>query len=90
MVQFNSADYDEALDLDEKFKKRKEHEAIMDKLKERTEEMKVKKYLTYEVVNLKSHLYNKQMKMDKMFRELNAIQYKPNRNADGNIVLDPA
>jgi hypothetical protein len=33
--------------------------------------------MTYEVVNLKSHLYNKQLKMDKMFRELNAITYKP-------------
>ncbi len=44
--------------------------------------------MTYEVVNLKSHLYNKQLKMDKMFRELNAITYKPQRNQDGFVILD--
>lgn len=33
----------------------------------RTESEKVKKYMTYEMVNLKSHIYNKQMKIDKMF-----------------------
>ena len=87
-MQFNCADYDEALDVEEKYKKRLEHEKIMEKQNSRPEELKVKKYVTYEAVNLKSHLYNKQLKMDKMFRELNAISYKPQRNEDGLVILD--
>jgi hypothetical protein len=33
-------------------------------------------FLKYEQLNLKSHLYNQTQKTDKMFRELNAVQYK--------------
>lgn len=76
------------MDVEEKYKKRLEHEKIIEKQNGRPEALKVKKYVNYEVINLKSHLYNKQMKMDKMFRELNAITYKPQRNDQGLVILD--
>lgn len=73
MLNFNQADYNEGLDVEERYKQRQMHEQIMKKYQSRPEEIKIKKYLTYEAINLRSNLYNKKLKMDKMFTELNAI-----------------
>ena len=73
MQSFNSADLDETIDVDEKFKKRAFHETIMRKLDQRPEQHKLDQFLKYEKMNLKSHLYNQVHKTDKMFRELNAV-----------------
>lgn len=63
--------------MDEKFIRREKHEKIMKKLDARPDQIKLKQFLKYEKMNLKSHLYNQSNKTDKMFRELNAIQYRP-------------
>lgn len=60
------------MDIDEKFKARKKHMDIMKKLETRPEKLKVKKYLDYERLNIKSHLYNETIKTEKMFMQLNA------------------
>ena len=60
------------MDLDEKFKAKKKHMEIMKKLEARSEGVKVKKYLDFERLNLKSHLYNETIKTEKMFLQLNA------------------
>ena len=44
----------------------------MKKLEGRPEKLKVKKYLNYERLNLKSHIYNDSIKGQKMFNQLNA------------------
>jgi len=60
------------MDLDEKFKARKKHMDIMKKLETRPEQLKIKKYLNYERLNIKSHMYNETLKTEKMFQQLNA------------------
>lgn len=60
------------MDIDEKFKARKKHQEIMNKLDTRPDQVKLKKYLDYERLNIKSHLYNETIKMEKMFMQLNA------------------
>ena len=62
------------MDIDEKFKAKKKHMEIMKKLDARPEGVKVKKYLDFERVNLKSHLYNEIIKTEKMFMQLNSGQ----------------
>jgi hypothetical protein len=59
------------MDIDEKFKAKKKHMEIMKKLEARPEGLKVKKYLDFERLNLKSHLYNETIKTEKMFMQLN-------------------
>lgn len=49
----------------------------MKKLEERPEGLKVKKYLDFERLNLKSHLYNDIMKTEKMYMQLNAAPKPP-------------
>ena len=60
-------------------KRRAAHDLIMKKLDSRPDDLKLQMFLKYEKLNLKSHLYNQTHKTDKMFRELNAIQYKPSK-----------
>jgi hypothetical protein len=72
LQSFNTVDIDETMDIDEKFKAKKKHMVIMNKLEARPEGMKVKKYLDFERLNLKSHLYNETIKTEKMFLQLNA------------------
>jgi hypothetical protein len=44
----------------------------MKKLEARSEQMKVKKFLNFERLNLKSHIYNESIKTEKIFNQLNA------------------
>ena len=44
----------------------------MKKLEARSEKVKVQKYLNYERLNLKSHIYNDSIRGEKMFNQLNA------------------
>lgn len=55
---------------------------IMKKLESRPEQVKVKKYLDYERLNLKSHLYNETLKTEKMFRQLNAPKGQPPKKTE--------
>jgi len=48
----------------------------MKKLDSRPDDKKLQQFLKYEKMNLKSHLYNKSNKTDRMFRDLNALQSK--------------
>ena len=63
---------DETMDIDERFKARKKHLETMQKLEIRPEKLKIKKYLNYERLNIKSHLYNEVMKNEKIFMQLNS------------------
>lgn len=44
----------------------------MKKLESRPESMKVQKFLNFEILNLKSHIYNTVVKSEKTFNQLNA------------------
>lgn len=73
---FNTADLDETMDVDEKFKRRAHHERIMQKLDARPDNFKTAQFLKYEKINEKSHLFNQVQKTDRMYRELNAATIK--------------
>ena len=75
-MQFNEVDLQENIDIEEKFRLRMHHEQVMKKLDNRPQQHKVSQFLKYEKMNLLSHLYNKSLKQDKMYRDLNQLQTK--------------
>jgi hypothetical protein len=75
---FNVVDLDETMEMEEKFKARQKHEAIMKKLDARPVGYKEAQFRKYQTINEKSHMYNQQVKTDKMFRELNSVNQRPN------------
>jgi len=46
----------------------------MDKIQSRPENFKVKKYLNFERLNLKSHIYNEVVKTEKIYKQLNSTE----------------
>lgn len=70
--EFNPVDLQEDLNIDEKFKRRKQMDVVLDKLRSLPETVHIKKFLKYEQLNLKTQLYNKTSKVEAILKQLNA------------------
>ena len=68
LKEFDKLDMDEGLDLDEKFKAKKNHEAMLKKFRELPESEHIKSFIKYERVNYKTQLYNKSRKIDSIMK----------------------
>ena len=68
LQEFDPIDLDEDMDIDEKFQKKQKHEAMCEKFRSLGEREHIKKFLKYEKTNAKTHLYNKNRKIESMMK----------------------
>ena len=62
----------EHMDLDEKFKRKQQVEAMLKKFRDMPESEHIKNFMKYERVNYKTQLYNKSRKIDSIMKQLNS------------------
>ena len=68
LKEFDPIDMDEAMDLDEKYKRKKKLEQMLQKFRDMPESEQIKKFIKYERVNYKTQLYNKSRKIESIMK----------------------
>ena len=72
LKEFDPLDIVEHMDLDEKFKRKQQVEAMLKKFRDMPESEHIKNFMKYERVNYKTQLYNKSRKIDSIMKQLNS------------------
>ena len=72
LKEFDPIDIVEHMDLDEKFKRKQQVEAMLKKFRAMPESEHIKNFMKYERVNYKTQLYNKSRKIDSIMMQLNS------------------
>ena len=72
LKEFDPIDMVEEMDLDEKYKKKKKMEEMLEKFRSLPEAEQIKGYMKYERLNYKTQLYNKSRKVDSILKQLNS------------------
>jgi hypothetical protein len=83
LKEFDPIDMDEAMELDEKYKRKKKLEQMLQKFREMPESEQIKKFIKYERVNYKTQLYNKSRKIDSIMKQLNSNNPLVEKDEDG-------
>ena len=83
LKEFDPIDMDEAMELDEKYKRKKKLEQMLQKFREMPESEQIKKFIKYERVNFKTQLYNKSRKIDSIMKQLNSNNPLVEKDEDG-------
>ena len=83
LKEFDPIDMDEAIELDEKYKRKKKLEQMLQKFREMPESEQIKKFIKYERVNFKTQLYNKSRKIDSIMKQLNSNNPLVEKDEDG-------
>ena len=72
LKEFDTIDIVEHMDLDEKFKRKQQVEAMLKKFRDMPESEHIRNFMKYERVNYKTQLYNKSRKIDSIMKQLNS------------------
>ena len=83
LKEFDPIDIVEHMDLDEKFKRKQQVEAMLKKFRDMPESEHIRNFMKYERVNYKTQLYNKSRKIDSIMKQLNSNNALIEKDQDG-------